>query len=80
MVKVLEQDVFKDKSYFIMIEQDREALQADNLLEGEGNYRFNPHGVRDDKAKDIAKKDGSSEEGESRLSSNSDNAEIEEDE
>ena len=81
VVKALEQDVFKDKSYFIIVEQDREAVQVDNLPEGEGNYRFNPHGVRDDKAKDIVKKDGSSEEGESRLSSNTNNqdeAEIEE--
>jgi hypothetical protein len=63
VVKALEQDVFKDKSYFTMVEQHGEAAQADNLPEGEGNYRFDPHGVRDDKVKDMVKTDGSSEEG-----------------
>jgi hypothetical protein len=71
IVKALEKDAFKDKSYFMMIEQNGEAAQADSLPEGEGNYHFDPHGVRDDKAKDMAKTDGSSEEGWSGLSGNS---------
>jgi hypothetical protein len=52
-----------------MVEQHGEAAQADNLLEGEGNYRFDPHGVRDDKVKDMVKTDRSSEEGELDASS-----------
>jgi hypothetical protein len=73
VVKALEQDAFKDKSYFTMVKQDGEAIQVDNLLEGEGNYHFDPHGVRDDEAKDMVKTDRSLEEGESGVYSDSDN-------
>jgi hypothetical protein len=62
VAKALEQDVFKDKSYFTIVEQDGEAVQVGNLPEGEGNYYFDPHGVRDDEVKDMVKTDGSLEE------------------
>jgi hypothetical protein len=73
VVKALEQDVFKDKLYFTMVEQDGEAVQVDNLPEGEGNYYFDPHGVRDDKVKDMVKTDGLLEEGELGAYGDSDN-------
>jgi hypothetical protein len=73
VVKALEQGVFKDKSYFIMVKQDGEAIQIDNLPEGEGNYYFDPHGVRDDEVKDIVKIDRLLEEGELGVYSDSNN-------
>jgi hypothetical protein len=67
VVKALEKDVFKDKSYFSMIEQNGEAAQADAMPEGEDSYQFEPHGARDSEAKQMAKaaSEGSSEESES---------------
>jgi hypothetical protein len=73
VVKALEQGVFKDKSYFTIVKQDGEAVQADNLPEGEGNYHFDPHGVRDDEVKDMVKTDRLLEEGELGVYSDSDN-------
>jgi hypothetical protein len=54
VVKALEKDAFKDKSYFKMIEQNGEAAQADAMPEGEGSYQFDPHGARDGEAKQMA--------------------------
>jgi hypothetical protein len=62
VVKALEKDAFKDKSYFKMLEQNGEAVQADDMPEGKDNYHFDPHGVRDGEAKEMAKADGSSDE------------------
>jgi hypothetical protein len=73
VAKALEQDVFKDKSYFTIVEQDGEAVQVGNLPEGEGNYYFDPHGVRDDEVKDMVKTDRLLEEGELGVYSDSDN-------
>jgi hypothetical protein len=73
VVKALEQGVFKDKLYFTIVKQDGEAVQVDNLPEGEGNYHFDPHGVRDDKVKDMVKTDGLLEEGELGVYSDSNN-------
>lgn len=71
--KQLEKDLFDKKSYFYMVEKNAEAVQADVMPEGEGEYQFNPHGVRDDAAKALA---GYSSDSESAVS----NGEAAEDE
>jgi hypothetical protein len=43
--------MFGKKSYFYKVKKNTKTIEADNILEGEDGYYFNPYSVRDDTAK-----------------------------
>jgi hypothetical protein len=65
VVRALEKEIFKEKSYFSKKEEGLQSVPADKMPEGEGVYHFDSHGARDEDAKRMAEEDspkGSSEE------------------